>query len=374
MIIDKSLNIDISRSAPLYLQVKQNILQLIDKGELKDGDRLPPETELARICNLSRGTVRMALSELAREGLVSRRPKRGSFLTLEKPIVSARVGVLSPLFSIQNSSFPDFFQAELVSGIREGALRKGATLLFLPNVQEWGSNNHFSGGENLDVVLFLIPRKDDISLICEIEKMKTPCFSISAAVGKNFNYIATDNVQGSIQAMEHLFSLGHRRIGLVVTAQGFDSQERYDGYCRALKNKHIPFDEDLVRIIEEPDNTCWQRAAADKTAEILKRGKPTAVFAPGSSLAMGAKEAIEAAGMSIPEDISLVAFDDFYLASHMSPRLTTVARSIWELGKIGVEKAIELAGEVKPPLNIVLKTELIARESSGRAKTSAPAL
>ncbi|MFA7373394.1 MAG: winged helix-turn-helix domain-containing protein, partial [bacterium] len=79
MEMNNGLNIDISRPAPLYLQVKQNILQLIDRGELKDGDRLPPEIELARICNLSRGTVRMALSELAREGLVSRSPKRGSF-------------------------------------------------------------------------------------------------------------------------------------------------------------------------------------------------------------------------------------------------------------------------------------------------------
>ena len=365
------MNIDISRSAPLYLQVKQNILQLIDRGELKDGDRLPPETDLARICNLSRGTVRMALSELSREGLISRSPKRGSFLTLEKPVVSTRIGVLSPLFPIQNGSFPDFFQAELVSGIREGALRKGATLLFLPNAQDLGNTGHFSGIENLDVVLFLIPGKEDIPLIYEIEKQKTPCLSISAAVGNNFNYIATDNVQGSMQVMEHLFSLGHRRIGLVVTAQGLDSQERYDGYSRALKEHGLPFDGDLVRIIKESDNTCWQKAAAEKTAEILKTGKPTAVFAPGSSLAIGAKEAIEGAGMSIPEDISLVAFDDFYLASHMSPKLTTVAQSIWELGKRGVEKAIGLArGEIRTPVNIVLDTKLIARESSGRVKTS----
>lgn len=370
MEMNNGLNIDISRPAPLYLQVKQNILQLIDRGELKDGDRLPPEIELARICNLSRGTVRMALSELAREGLVSRSPKRGSFLTLEKSDTSARIGVLSPLFVAQNSSFPDFFQAELVSGIREGALKKGATLLFLPNVQERWSANCRSFSDNPDVLLFLIPRKSDISLICEIERTKTPCIALSAAVGNNFNYVASANFKGSVQAMEYLFSLGHRRIGLVINSfKGFDAQERYDGYRRALKNKSIPFEKELVRVVKEVDSTRWQKAAAKATAEILKTGKPTAIFAPGSNLALGAKEAIEEAGLSIPEDISLVAFDDFYLASHMSPKLTTVAQSIWELGRIGAEKAVELVrGEIKPPLNVILDTQIIIRESAGRVK------
>jgi len=300
MEMNNGLNIDISRPAPLYLQVKQNILQLIDRGELKDGDRLPPEIELARICNLSRGTVRMALSELAREGLVSRSPKRGSFLTLEKSDTSARIGVLSPLFVAHNSSFPDFFQAELVSGIREGALKKGATLLFLPNVQERWSANCRSFSDNPDVLLFLIPRKSDISLICEIERTKTPCIALSAAVGNNFNYVASANFKGSVQAMEYLFSLGHRRIGLVINSfEGFDAQERYDGYRRALKNKSIPFEKELVRVVKEVDSTRWQKAAAKATAEILKTGKPTAIFAPGSNLALGAKEAIEEAAQAL---------------------------------------------------------------------------
>ncbi|GEM_PF-1291415 len=363
--MNSDFNIDISRSTPLYLQVKQNILRLIDREELKDGDRLPSEIDLARICNLSRGTVRMALAELAQEGLISRSPKRGSFLTLKKAILSTRIGVISPLFPIRSNFFPDFFQTELVSGIREGALRKGATLLFLPNLQDKSSVNQFFCSNNLDVVLFLIPDKDDIPLIYEIEKVKIPCLSVSAAVGNNFNYVATDNFKGSMLAAEHLISLGHRRIGLVVTSLGFDSRERYNGYCQALEEHGIPFDERIVRVIDEADNTSWQKAARKAAAEILREDGVTAIFAPGLSLAIGVKEAIEEVGLSIPTDISLVAFDDFYLASHMSPKLTTVSRSIWELGRTGLEKAIELVkGEIKPPVNVILETKLIVRESS----------
>ena len=370
--LDNMLNVDVRRSAPLYLQLRQNILALIEKQVLKDGDKLPSETEIAIQNNLSRGTVRTALAELAREGIISRTPKRGSFLTLKRPTYSIKIGVFSPLFPTKRDSFPDFFQAELIGGIREAALHAGATLLFLPNFKKEDDLGYeIPFREDMDAILILAPRKSDIPILYEIEKRKMPCISISAATGSNFNYVASDNLKGAASVMEYLFSLGHQRIALITNnLDCFDSQARYDGYCHALKEHNLPFNKKIVKIIGGFEAGKWKDKAKEAAIKILKEEKRvTAVFAAGHYLAIGANEGIEEMDLSIPEDISLVGFDDFAFASNMSPSLTTISQPVWELGKVGVEKAIDLVnGKIKPPLHIILETELIIRNSCGRVK------
>lgn len=171
-----------------------------------------------------------------------------------------------------------------------------------------------------------------------------------------------DNVDGAFQAVMHLIENGHRQIGMITGPENFKAaSERTTGYKLALKESGLDYQPDLVTHADW-NTKCGQKAME----ELLQRGKTimSAVFVQSDALAIGAMSAIDRAGLRIPEDISLVGFDDLPITEYLTPPLTTVHQPVRELGGIAIRLLVDkINGQPTKTGEVLLKTKLIVRES-----------
>jgi len=172
--------------------------------------------------------------------------------------------------------------------------------------------------------------------------------------------VSTDNVHGGRLATDYLLSLGHSRIGYLAAARGGRTNEhRLEGYKEALRERGIAFDAALV--VQGDGYAAGGKAAMGKLLALP--APPTAVFCFNDLTAMGAAQAIREAGLRVPDDISLVGFDDIELATYFYPPLTTVRQPAYELGRRAMGMVLALLADGNQVPNVVLKGELIVRES-----------
>lgn len=181
--------------------------------------------------------------------------------------------------------------------------------------------------------------------------------------------VLVDNVAGARQAVEHLITLGHERIGIVTGLSGITTtEERLTGYQQALEAHGIPLDPALIAEGDSRIDGGERGALQLLTGEVVR---PTALFMTNGLMVIGALQAINRVGLRCPEDIALVGFDDFEWAAVMHPRLTTVCQPTYEIGQKAAELLFErLEKRDTAPQVIRLQPRLIIRESSGAALQS----
>jgi LacI family transcriptional regulator len=181
--------------------------------------------------------------------------------------------------------------------------------------------------------------------------------------------VLIDNVAGARQAVEHLLTLGHVRIGIVTGLSGITTtEERLTGYQHALESHRIPLD---PALIAEGDSRIegGERAALQLLTQ--ETARPTALFVTNGLMTIGALQAINRVGLRCPEDIALVGFDDFEWAAVTHPRLTTVRQPTYEIGQKAAQLLFERMEKRDAALQVVrLQPRLIIRESSGAALRS----
>lgn len=183
--------------------------------------------------------------------------------------------------------------------------------------------------------------------------------------------VGATNWAGGLAATEHLIELGHRRIAVIGgPADMLCTQARVDGYRTALDRAGIPIDRELIRYGDFHHEGGYLR-----TRELLELpDRPTAIFAGSDQQAMGAYQAARLAGMRVPEDLSVVGFDDLPTCKWMSPPLTTVRQPLEEMGRVAARTLIQLL-DGRPPLTprVELATELRVRASTAPPPPPSPA-
>jgi LacI family transcriptional regulator len=176
--------------------------------------------------------------------------------------------------------------------------------------------------------------------------------------------VGATNWSGGLAATDHLLSLGHTRIGAISGPPDYlCSRARIDGYRSALERAGARFDETLVR------NGDFQHEGGFLCgSELLAQGEPpTAIFAGSDQQALGVYEAARQHGLRIPQDLSVVGFDDLPAARWVSPPLTTIRQPLADMGRVAAEMLGDLIDGI--PLRsqrVELSTELIVRESTAR--------
>jgi LacI family xylobiose transport system transcriptional regulator len=174
--------------------------------------------------------------------------------------------------------------------------------------------------------------------------------------------VGATNWQGGLAATRHLLELGHRRIGVVAGPDAMlCSRARVDGYRAALETAGITFDPNLVRAGD------FHHEAGYACGRALLRlpDRPTAVFAGNDLQALGLYEAARELGLRIPEDLSVVGFDDLPAARWVGPPLTTVRQPLVEMAATAARIVIDLARGRRPSaLRIELATTLVERAST----------
>ncbi|GAB2975683.1 LacI family DNA-binding transcriptional regulator [Saccharothrix stipae] len=174
--------------------------------------------------------------------------------------------------------------------------------------------------------------------------------------------VGADNWSGGLAATRHLLDLGHRRIAVITGATGMLSgRARLDGYRAAMDAAGVPVDPEFVReghfqIVD----------GLAQTRELLRLpNPPTAVVTGNDGEALGVYQAVYEAGLRIPDDLSVVGFDDLPPAQWMIPALTTIRQPLCEMAGTATGMVIDLAqGRALPQHRLVLSTELVVRAST----------
>jgi DNA-binding LacI/PurR family transcriptional regulator len=178
--------------------------------------------------------------------------------------------------------------------------------------------------------------------------------------------VGSTNWHGGLSATRHLLELGHRRIAVITgPSWALCSRARLDGYRAALDAAGIPVDPALIR-----DGEFEISGGLTNTIDLLQLPEPpTAVFALNDGMAIGVYHAASQAGLRIPQDLSVVGFDDYPLDAWLVPPLTTVRQPLTDMGAVAARMVLDLAsGAELPSRRRELATELIVRSS-----TAAPA-
>jgi LacI family transcriptional regulator len=183
--------------------------------------------------------------------------------------------------------------------------------------------------------------------------------------------VGSTNFAGGLAATRHLLSLGHRRIAYVGgPVAAACNQARMHGYRAAMEAAGAPAREEYVRT----GNFRYQDGLVGGAALLDLPEPPTAVFAGSDETAAGVIEAARARGLRIPEDLSLVGFDDTEVARFASPPLTTVRQPLRQMGGVALRTALRIAaGEKLDSHHVELATELVVRGSTAPPPAAAPA-
>ena len=180
--------------------------------------------------------------------------------------------------------------------------------------------------------------------------------------------VSAAHASGADQAMRHLLDLGHRRIAAITGPAGwYATEERRRGYFAALAAAGILPDPALV--IESDFEVAGGREVTDRLLSLPE--PPTAIFAFNDNIAIGALQAARARGLSVPEDLSVVGFDDVELATIVTPTLTTIRQPLEEMGRTAVSLLMRLLERQHfETLHVELATRLVVRESTAPPKVT----
>jgi LacI family transcriptional regulator len=272
--------------------------------------------------------------------------------------VSRSIGVLV-------SDLRNHFYADLAAGSSQRARELGYTMLLadanLSPEEEDGAAEAFVAMRVAGVIV--TPSSGGVSAY--LRRHRVPVVEVDRQFDpKHSDGVVVDNKAGAREATEHLVSLGHGRIALFIDETGWTTGHgRYEGYSEALAAAGAKVEPELVV------SSGWDvEAAQSRARDMLARpDRPTAVFAANNVLAEGVWRAIAEIGLRVPDDVSLVAFDDAPWMTMVTPAVSAVVQDSVGLGDAAVASLHERIGHAdRAPATTVLGTRLLVRGSTGR--------
>lgn len=281
-------------------------------------------------------------------------------------------GTTAGLVELAFHQLPSIWSVEIIRGVEEvlGPQRASLVLSSLDGAhrprQEWLDD--VLARRPLGVILVLSDL--DAAQRLQLETRSIPYVVVDTAgeVAPGVPTVGSQNWNGGLAATRHLIGLGHRRIAAVTgPADVMCSRARVDGYRTAHDEAGVPLDPSLVRwgAFGVSDGYATGR-------EILAGpDRPTAVFAGSDMQALGVIRAAHELGLRVPEDLSVVGYDDIPLSNWVSPALTTVHQPLRDMAATAARIVLDLAQGVPPTnLRIELATELVVRQSTGPVPAS----
>lgn len=283
---------------------------------------------------------------------------------------------------ILNSIIPNQFFAAVAEGVEEIASHHGCSVLMV--------TTHGDADQERDAVQTLIQRRVDaiifttatyVDNVRQAVRAGMPVVQVERMTSVDTPVVTADNFGGAYAATEHLIQLGHRRVAFIgvdpsavqsrpgAAAHPDVEQERLSGFLTAMGDHHIPVDDGLVTLesgyLNEP-GVEGSRGYQPMDQFLKRPDRPTAVFAISDLLAAGALQAIYAHGLRVPEDISVVGFDDTF-APYLAPPMTAVENPMLDMGRVAARTVFHQLADAPPPearLGSRLPMRLIVRASS----------
>ena len=263
-----------------------------------------------------------------------------------------------------------FFFTTLVRGVEDAASQSGYSVILCNSDEDPAKEREYLSVlyERSVDGLIISPSTGNHSYIKKLARGGMPLVLVDRRIrGLEVPSITVDNEAGSYEAVSYLIGLGHRRTGIITGLRRvMTSKERLAGYKRALEENGLPLGEDLIK---EGD---YRKEKAQKvTQEFLRmKNPPTALFVCNEPMTSGALLALRENKVKIPQEMAVIGFDDLAWAPLAGPPLTTVSQPSYSMGSLACQTLLKEIRETPrdrtPPEDIILKTRLILRESSGK--------
>lgn len=266
-------------------------------------------------------------------------------------------------FILPEMSSVFFFQ--LLRGIQQTVTLAEYDLLLYstPNPEALNVLNLPLGQHNTDgLIIFTHSLNADVLRRLHRKRFPIVLLHQTPPEGLDIPSITFENKAGAYQMVEHLVKCGHERIAFLAgTPDNEDAYWREKGYREALAVHNIPFDPQLLAMAGFDEET----AVTIVTQWIQANKAIDAIFAADDASGRGAMQAIQAAGLRVPEDIAVVGFDDDLLSRYIDPPLTTVRAPIEEAGRAAATQLLHLINNEPVESLTLLPTELVIRQSCG---------
>ncbi|THV36964.1 LacI family DNA-binding transcriptional regulator [Glycomyces buryatensis] len=283
-----------------------------------------------------------------------------------QPRRSTRVPSRARLVDLVFNELDSPWAVEIIRGVEDAAHSAGVGTVVSAvhrrraSTEQWLDNLRTRASDGVILVVSQLASP----ILEQLRHLRVPMVVLDPAGGPTMDSptIGATNWAGGLAATEHLISLGHRRIGFIHgPKQVLCSRARFDGYRAALEGAGIPIDTSLIY-----HGDFYHQSGFDAATEMLDvADPPTAIFASSDQMAFGAYEAIRRRGLRIPEQVSVVGFDDLPESRWTSPPLTTVRQPLSEMGALAAKTVLDMAAgnEVESP-RLELATAMVVREST----------
>jgi len=351
MIIDRSSPI------PQYFQLQTWLIEQIEQGVFKTDDKIPTEEELAQITGLARATIRQAIQNLVHMGYLIRKKRLGTF------VIERRTGrEKKPMIGILLPDIRTGYAPILARGAEDEAARSNYSLI-LCNTDDLFVKADFHATRlienSVSGVVFIPTAADDErnhQIVDKFIRHNIPVVLADRTVQfQDLDYVTTDNFDGGYKLTEYLIQKGHTRIGISLSDRFSTERDRLSGYKRALLDHNLPIDPDIIMIHRGP---FVEKPYVQHARTLLKRSNNvSAIFAGHDRIAYVVFSVAEQMNISIPEEVSLVGYDDLEPAcTHMVP-LTTMHQPIYEMGQESMRMIINrISGVCNGGQQLVLKS------------------
>ena len=350
-----------------YEAIRDDIRRRMENGELPPGARLKPELEMAAEYGVSAITIRRALADLVACGQVVRRRGAGTFVASEAETPKRTEKHQNVAMLLTQESYSVGTLARIMAGAQKALTRHGSTMLI-----DWNSRNPKVSADSIRRMLnqgtdgFLIypydpaQNREEFRMIREAGKPyvlldRRDAFLPSLYVGSN-------NFDGGVLAANALLALGHEKICFLANLFFLSSeQERYAGFCAAMHAAGLRLGP--RHLLEKPD--------FEALAQAIRAGEVTAVFCVSDRIAERAVEAMISMGIRVPEDVSIIGFDDNIYRAGCPVPLSTVRQNFELIGQRAAELLLWTLDEKNGPVEntqMQIGVELVLRSSTQKAR------
>jgi DNA-binding LacI/PurR family transcriptional regulator len=348
------------KKTPKYILVQEKIKQAIKNKQITE--KLPGERTLAKDYGYSYMTIRKAVDNLVTEGVLYKLPTKGTFVAdrktskkktkiigyfLDSSIVA---GLTSPYYSM------------IFDALEKQARKHGYSLIYFSDAGDTSSLKHLN---NVDgVIISCFPRIENV--VNEINRHVPVVVMDNSSSDKTIPSIIIDNFNAVSKSVDYLCSLGHKRIGFMTGLDDSDvGKNRYAGYQRGLSNNGLKINDKLVFR----GDYSFESGSTGADYFLSLKNPPTAIICANDAMAIAMIREAGQRGLNVPDDISVMGFDDISVASHITPPLTTLAAPIEEIAELAIKMLNKMInGEKFETKHVALAAKPVIRGSCAGVK------
>ncbi|BDI30076.1 arabinose metabolism transcriptional repressor [Capsulimonas corticalis] len=373
-----------SQTKPLYQRITDALRERIATGVWAPGDALPSRRALAQELGTTHITIDKAIRQLVKEGLLSATVGSGTFVksrdeantdaSAQARSGRSRIGVVLGTHTFTNEDasrarqIPYF--SEVLQGIQDTFFGKDVDVNYIGLARGDYESLPLEDFAGLIVIAPTLSDIDDIRLLNQ--KCRIVAVGISSDVteeDKQLPAVDTDNVQGAYDAVQHLLSLGHTKIALVnASVQQSNLYDRYCGYIAALSDARVSIAPEHLLLYPAYNNVSHEVLIERWLSRLQEENRlPTAILSCDLQMTLFVLDVLARHEIKVPEQISVVGYDDAIQFQYHQPPITVVAQPIYTAGKRAAERlmeSLESPDGAYPIGTIRLPCELIVRKST----------